>query len=130
MRTRCLPAIWQQRNLLLIDKGHAQDVRDYIRQNLSNDGNVYVIGGSTAVPNEWMAGISFERLGGSNRYETNLMILGEAGVDKKSEIMVCTGMNFADSLSVSATGNPILLVGSSLSDSQKEYLGTFQGYSY
>lgn len=116
--------------ILLIDKGHAQDVRDYIRQNISNDGNVYVIGGSTAVPNEWMAGISFERLGGSNRYETNLMILGEAGVDKNSEIMVCTGMNFADSLSVSATGNPILLVGSSLSDSQKEYLGTLQGDSY
>lgn len=51
------------------------------------------------------------------------MMEKEAGV-KNEEILVCTGMGFADSLSASAVGKPILLVDNidGLSADQKTYL--------
>ena len=91
-----------------------------------------ILGGSSAVPESvdaLLSGIQVIRLAGSNRFETNLAILREAGVGDK-EILVCTGTNFADSLSGSATGLPILLVfneSGKLYDSQKEYLSQLQG---
>ena len=38
------------------------------------------------------------------------------------EILICTGNSFADSLSASAVGKPILLVGSALTEGQKAFL--------
>ena len=49
------------------------------------------------------------RLSGDSRFLTNLAILEEAGVAGK-EILICTGWNYADSLSASATGLPILML--------------------
>jgi putative cell wall-binding protein len=40
------------------------------------------------------------------------------------EILIATGTNFADSLSASATGLPIVLVGKTLSQDQKDFLAT------
>ena len=54
----------------------------------------------------------------------------EAGVNANQEILVCTGQNFADSLSASATGLPILLVNSktnSLTNEQKIFLKMWGG---
>ena len=107
-------------------------VADYVKENLVDGGTVYILGGSSAVPESvdaLLSGIQVIRLAGSNRFETNLAILREAGVGDK-EILVCTGTNFADSLSGSATGLPILLVfneSGKLYDSQKEYLSQLQG---
>lgn len=86
---------------------------NYIRSNLASGGTVYILGGTSAVPSSYeadLSGIKVVRLAGSNRYETNLAILKEAGVADGSEILVCTGVTFADSLSAAATGKPILLV--------------------
>ncbi len=86
---------------------------NYIRSNLASGGTVYILGGTSAVPSSYeadLSGIEVVRLAGSNRYETNLAILKEAGVADGSEILVCTGVTFADSLSAAATGKPILLV--------------------
>ena len=86
---------------------------DYIKNNLKDDGTVYILGGVNAVPELYeteLAEYDVKRLGGANRFETNLMILEEAGVAPGDEILVCTSSNFADSLSASATGKPILLV--------------------
>ena len=47
--------------------------------------------------------------------------LEEAGMDKDT-ILVGTGLNFADSLSASATGLPVLLVKDELNSRQKEFL--------
>lgn len=116
--------------ILLIDASSAEAVKIYIENNLKSGGKVYVLGGKSAIPDEWMSGIKIERLGGNDRYETNLKILEAAGLDKNAEFMVCTGNNFADSLSVSATGKPILLVGQKINDSQKTYLSSIQGESY
>lgn len=85
----------------------------YIKNNLAEGGTVYVLGGTSAVPDLYqneLAGYNVKRLGGQDRFETNRKILAEAGVPVNSEILVCTGKTFADSLSASAVGKPILLV--------------------
>ena len=85
----------------------------YIKENLKPGGTVYLLGGEKAVPKLYENALSqfnVKRLGGANRFETNLMILQEAGVKAGQEILVCTATDFADSLSASAAGLPILLV--------------------
>lgn len=104
-------------------------VQKYIEKNLVAKGKVYILGGSAAVPqyvedNLKKAGYSVERLSGKGRYDTNLAILNEAGVSNEA-LLVCTGTNFADSLSASATGLPILLVNpdsQKLTDAQIKFL--------
>lgn len=116
--------------ILLINAKKSSEVKAYINENLISGGTVYVLGGEAAVASSWLNGITFKRLGGANRYETNLNILKEAGVDNNTKIMVCTGKNFADSLSVSATGAPILMVNKTLSSAQKEFLNSINGEKY
>ena len=102
----------------------------YILSNLKSGGTVYILGGDSAVPTnvETMLrtyNINVVRLAGQDRFATNIEILKEAGVNPGDEILVATGFNFADSLSASATGKPILLVNSvsnKLSDAQFAYL--------
>ncbi len=100
-------------------------VKDYINKNLKEDGTIYILGGTAAVPESFetgLIGFKIARLAGDNRFETNLAILKEAGVEGKT-ILVSTGIAFADSLSASATGLPILLTyGDALLDSQKAFL--------
>ena len=85
----------------------------YVKANLKPGGTVYILGGTSAVPasiDEALKEFNIQRMDGANRFETNLMILEEAGIADGSEILVCTSTNFADSLSASAAGKPILLV--------------------
>lgn len=110
----------------------------YISSNLAASGTVYILGGTAAVPQSLedmltQQGITVVRLRGATRYETNLRILEEAGVSDGDEILVCTGTNFADSLSASALGKPILLVNNlsgELLDSQQNYLENFDDMTY
>ena len=112
-------------------------VCDYVNANLAENGTVYVLGGEGAVPEAMLSGITvtknFQRLAGNDRYTTNLAILAKAGVAGK-DILVATGQDFADSLSASATGLPILLVngkpGKTLSDAQKDFLADVTGNIY
>ena len=102
---------------------------EYIQENLSEDGVVYILGGNASVPAEVETaltdiGIQVKRLSGNSRFDTNLAILNEVGIEDQ-EILVATGLNFADSLSVSATGLPILMVNSNdnkLTNEQVEFL--------
>ena len=110
--------------ILLVRGANVNDVKNYIKANLASGGTVYLLGGVNAVPKAMetgLEGFNVKRLGGANRYDTNLLILKEAGVGDK-DVIVCTGLNFADSLSASATGLPILLVKDGLYASQKEFL--------
>lgn len=109
--------------LLTNDKNQA-NVIAYIKENLSPDGTVYLLGGTAAVPASYekqLAGFHVKRLGGTNRYETNYLILKEAGV-LFSDLVICTGKAFPDSLSASTSGRPIMLVGDTLTAQQKELL--------
>lgn len=121
-----LSAVKQAPILLHRDSQQSKNV-EYIRNNLNAGGTVYILGGSDAVPGSVAAALNsynVKRLGGMTRFETNVAILEEAGVSG-GELLVCTGYEFADSLSASATGLPILLVHSGkteLNETQTEYL--------
>ena len=123
--------------LLSYDDTYDQMVRDYIAENLAENGTVYILGGEAAVAASMddaliSSGVSVKRLAGANRFDTNLAILAEAGVENE-EILVCTGTNFADSLSASATGKPILLVyneSGKLTEEQAKYLAQLDGCTF
>jgi len=115
--------------ILLVEPSVEDRIAEYISKNISPEGKVYILGGTGVVSSEFenivkAKGISeerLERLGGKNRYETNLAILDTAGV-KAEDILVCSANGYADSLSASAVGKPILLVGNTLTDDQKKYI--------
>lgn len=112
--------------ILMASEKNQDTLQSYVTENLKNGGTIYVLGGTGAVAQEVIGNLSAQyqvvRLEGADRYETNLEILKEAGVSGE-EILVCTGKDFADSLSASATGNPILLVNNKeLTAGQKTFL--------
>lgn len=116
--------------ILLVNKkaANVELVKEYIVNNLEEDGNVFILGGQAAVAESFenllkAEDINVDRLEGSNRYETNIEILKESGVTDEP-ILVCCGTDYADSLSASSVGLSILLVKGNLTASQKEYLAT------
>lgn len=122
-------AVVKNAPILLVNKNTVTDVAEYIEANLADRGTVYLLGGEAAVPaamENLLESLNVKRLAGSNRYATNLEILIEAGFEDQ-EILVCTGNGFADSLSASAVGKPILLVNKSLTADQKEFLESTSG---
>ena len=113
--------------ILLTMDGYHDKVIEYIRSNLTLTGSIYILGGYTAVSEyftDHLESITTKvvRFAGVDRFDTNLMILNEVGMGAQP-LLVCTAYGFADSLSISATGYPVLLVGDSLSTTQKEFLG-------
>lgn len=102
---------------------------DWFSANVANDANIYILGGISVVSDvieSQLNGYHIERLAGENRYETNLIILQKAMAlgGSTEDILVCTGKNFADSLSASATGKAILLVNKNLTTEQKDFLNS------
>ena len=92
----------------------------FIKDNVESDGMIFILGGEKAVPTTVEAaadelGVDVLRFNGSNRYETNLMVLSlmeqvyEQDGDSIGEILVCDGTNWPDAATASATGMPILL---------------------
>lgn len=122
-------AIEKNAPILLVNEANPDSIITYVTENLAPGGTAYILGGSAAVSEAVEhslieAQISTQRISGANRYQTNLAILQEAGMDTET-ILVCTGTNFADSLSASACGMPILLVNpstSTLSQEQTDFL--------
>ncbi len=107
------------------------NLKAYIQAYLTANGTVYILGGTAAVNQKTedvlkgVSGINVKRLKGRTRYDTNIEILKEAEVYDE-DILVATGITFADSLSASAVGKPILLVDGkkSLTSTQTEYLNS------
>ena len=123
--------------ILLYTSGNlAEENLAFIKDNLSKNGIIYLLGGEAAVPAEVSAALSgytVKRLKGNDRYETNRAILNEAGLDNAKEILIATGDNFADCLSASATGLPIMLVKGSnteLNAQQIEFLNGLKGKKF
>ena len=112
--------------VLLVRSSMENKIADYISKNIASGGTAYLLGGTGVVSSSFenklkQKGIKTKRLGGKDRYETNIKILKEAEVADE-DILVCSGSGYADSLSASATGNPILLVDNTLTDAQKKYI--------
>lgn len=115
--------------ILVVNSRMESYVKAYIDENASKDGTVYLLGGEGVVSRNFAnsltsSGYNVKRLGGANRYETNMSILRESGVTNE-DILVCSASSFADSLSASSVGKPILLVNTSLYEEQKDLLSTF-----
>ena len=112
--------------ILLINQYSEEYVTEYINSNVNHEGVVYLLGGEGVISSEFEAtllnsGYNVNRLGGANRYETNMNILKETGINGE-ELLVCSAESFADSLSASAAGKPILIVNDSLYEEQKALL--------
>jgi len=113
--------------LMYRTSGLSEATSAYIQQNLKVGGTVYLLGGELAIPEtvaQSLSAYTVKRLAGGSRFDTNLAILKEAGVTGE-EILIARGYEFADSLSASATGLPILLVNEitgELTEAQIAYL--------
>ena len=118
-------AIAKKAPILLISQYNQDQVKDYIRGNVVEGGTVYLLGGTTVVPESMESGLEgfqVKRLWGQNRLGTNLAILKEVPVGNQ-DLLVCTGWDYADALSASATGLPILLLSPrGLTNEQKTFL--------
>ena len=123
--------------ILLTNKSMNSTVLDYIEENLSTGGMVYILGGVNSVTQSFEdslneSGIQNRRLSGNTRLETNLAILEEAQVNG-DKILISTAYNYADSLSASASGLPVLLLDTNankLTDAQKEFLKAHSGCEF
>lgn len=115
--------------ILLVSKATENKINQYINTNLASGGTVYILGGTKVVSNNFKNMVAKNhrvvRLAGDDRYGTNIEILKAAGVTNE-ELLVCSGNSYADSLSVSSVGKPILLVGRNLNHAQRTYLNGLQ----
>ena len=110
--------------IILVNKANEGNVISYVRNNLAAGGKLYIIGGKFVVSENVennLANFRPVRLAGANRFGTNLAILKEAGVAGQ-DVLICTAKNYADSLSASSVGKPIMLVGESMSSEQLTFL--------
>ncbi len=108
-----------------------QKIASEIHKNMNEYGTIFILGGEGAVSAEMEKALFKEgfkdsqivRFAGTDRYDTNLKILQYCEV-YRSEILICSGTNFADALSASAVGLPIVLTGNQLTDAQLKYIGS------
>ena len=115
--------------IILTTPGREEEVCEFVRDNTER--RVYIIGGEAAVPKRFeevakhIGAPGFReinRLSGSDRYDTNLKVLHMGTPKSNGNVIVASGKNYADALSASATGLPILLVGDTLTKEQKAWL--------
>lgn len=93
---------------------------NYIKTHLKKSGKITLLGGPLIVSETIVTRLknlgytNFERLGGLNRYDTNNLINNKLNVSKGTSIIIATGKNFPDTLSISniagIKGYPIVLV--------------------
>ncbi|MBF1138515.1 MAG: cell wall-binding repeat-containing protein [[Eubacterium] sulci] len=111
--------------LLLSEAREVNGTVDYIRKNVTKGKTVYLVGGADVLPEQikTILGSDYDvkRLEGEDRFLTNLAVLKEANVNNE-EVMICSGLGYADALSAAATGKPVMLVGKALTEEQKAYL--------
>ena len=122
--------------ILLVNQYYEETIKEYIDANAADyNATVYIVGGEGVVSEEFAKSVDkynvdVERIAGADRYATNLAIL-KAFADKNlgkgsmKNILVASGLDYADALSASATGLPVLLVGDDLTRAQKDYLQGF-----
>ncbi|MBL4932269.1 cell wall-binding repeat-containing protein [Clostridium paridis] len=89
------------------DSYNAMDL-DFIRKNLSKTGTIYILGSSGVIPDKLISQIKANgynnviRLGGKNREETARIINQKLSVPKGTPVVIATGLDFPDALSISS----------------------------
>ncbi|WP_163192330.1 cell wall-binding repeat-containing protein [Clostridium thermarum] len=113
--------------LLTTKNSISAEVAKFIKDNNSK---VYVIGGNGVIADTVMKSIAgAERIGGNDRYATNLAILNRfAAGFEFSDIYLATGANYPDAICSSALAGskkaPIILVNSNDTNAQNAYIKT------
>lgn len=84
-----------------------EKVLSYIKEYMNSSGTVYILGGTGAVNAEMekkvkTAGFNVKRLGGIDRYETAMKIVEELDVKEGTPIVIASGENYPDALSISS----------------------------
>lgn len=96
--------------ILLVGNNAAdqEKVISYLKDNMDPSGTVYILGGTGAVSSSMeekvsKAGFSkINRLGGKDRYETDVKIAEELGVSSGTPVVLISGENYPDALSISS----------------------------
>ena len=110
--------------ILVTSEASVDLIANYVKNNLDKDGTVYIVGGTSAVPQRFddlLSSFEVVRLSGQNRYETNLLALKTAN-SQSQELVVCSSDAFADGLIAASLNRPVMLVKDTLSDDQRSYL--------
>ncbi len=116
--------------ILLVGKNVSESNKtlEYLNENVEKEGIIYLLGGSGAIPEgtrEKLISYGFRSdhikiLAGNSRYETNMKIVEELPIIKGSDIVIVSGRNYADSLSISGIAGrrhmPIFLAADILSE--------------
>ncbi len=97
---------------------------NYLKTNLKSTGTVYLLGGNGVVTDKVANKIkslgfkNIKRLGGANRYDTNMAIVDELNVPKGTNVVIANSNSYADSLSISGVAGgknmPVFLVNDTL----------------
>ncbi len=101
-------------------EGDQVKVLDYLKSNLDPSGTVYLLGGAAAVSSAMESQVAasgfthMTRIAGADRYETSAKIADQLGVTTGTPLMLVSGENYPDALSISSVADrmklPILLV--------------------
>lgn len=108
---------------------------NYIKNNIDKNGNVYILGGTGSVSDEFVNYVkdlgynNITRLGGDNRFSTNKEIVDSMDVKTGTPIVIANGYGFADALSISSVaadnGYPIFMTkADSLPDETKDLISS------
>ena len=102
------------------NKTAQEKILTYLKDNMDTTGTVYILGGIGAISKDMEAKITasgfkdINRLGGADRYETNAKLVDTIGVKQGTPIVIVSGENYPDSLSISSIAAvnqyPILMV--------------------
>lgn len=126
-------------SILLVNKTatNSKATLDYIIKNVNTSGQVIVLGSSGVIDESIInylknAGFSkIKRLGGVNRFSTNVAIVKDLAPTKGSDVIISSATNFPDALSISsisaAKGIPIMITNKAgLSDEIKSLLTSIE----
>ena len=123
--------------LLLVDTtvDKSQEAMNYISSHVSSGGTIYIVGGTAIIGSYFDStlqtqGYIVKRIGGQDRYDTNMLVVNEVNVPKGTPVFLASGEGFPDALSASSFSGakqyPILLVGKELSTGAEDYIKTNQ----
>lgn len=97
---------------------------NYLKSNLKSSGKIYVLGGNGVVTDSTLSKVralgfnNIKRLGGSDRYATNISIINEINAPKGTDIVIANANSYADSLTISGVAGgkkmPIFIVDNTL----------------
>ncbi|MCF0114675.1 MAG: cell wall-binding repeat-containing protein, partial [Erysipelotrichaceae bacterium] len=108
-----------------------QNVLNYLQNNANHGAKIMILGSSSVVSTSFETklknlgmGFNVVRYGGATRFETNIEILKAGGIETgvNGTLFVASANGFADSLSASSSGLPLMIANAELTQDQITFL--------